>query len=156
VCVNKVIRFVGSPVLKLCLGKYSVCRSPSYAGPSGLLNIVPEGSTVAVLLLVPLLLLQNEHKCLEGMSAVAIHMRLVEVFGSIAIAYSSVTQISRSASCTCNFSAGPRRPANQQFEELIFDALENDLNAFVCQIVDVTRIPRTTVFMILANLLWFA
>jgi hypothetical protein len=34
----------------------------------------------------------------EGISAAAIHTRLVEILGSLALAYSSVTRIARSAS----------------------------------------------------------
>jgi hypothetical protein len=41
----------------------------------------------------------------EGMSAIAIHTRLVEIFDPAAFAYSSVKRITRSASWTSNPSA---------------------------------------------------
>jgi hypothetical protein len=67
----------------------------------------------------------------QGIVSVAIHMRFVEVFGPLAIAYSSVTRIARSASWTGNSSARPGMPANEQFDELILDTHEKDSNASV-------------------------
>jgi hypothetical protein len=46
----------------------------------------------------------------QGISAVTIHTRLVEIFGPLAIAYWSVTWIARSASWTGNSSARSGRP----------------------------------------------
>jgi hypothetical protein len=46
----------------------------------------------------------------ERMSAVVIHTRLVEIFGPLALAYSSVTRIARSARWTDNSLVRPGRP----------------------------------------------
>jgi hypothetical protein len=91
----------------------------------------------------------------QEISAVVIHTRLVEVFYFLAMAYSFVTQIMRSASWTGNSSARPGRPLNEQFVELILDAFEKDSNVSVRQIADITRIPPTKVFNILTNRLGF-
>jgi hypothetical protein len=47
--------------------------------------------------------------CEKRMLAIAMHTRLVEVFGLLAMVYSSVTRIARSASWTGNSSARPGR-----------------------------------------------
>jgi hypothetical protein len=46
----------------------------------------------------------------KRMSAVAIHMRLVDIFGPLAIGYSTVTKIARRTSWTDNSPVGPERP----------------------------------------------
>jgi hypothetical protein len=91
----------------------------------------------------------------EGTSAVAIYERLVEVFGPLAMAYSSVTRITRKASWTDNFPARLGRPRNEEFDQLVLDALEEEPNLSVRQISDRTRIPPTTVFNILSKRLGF-
>jgi hypothetical protein len=49
----------------------------------------------------------------EEMPVRAIHTRLVEIFGPLAVAYFSVTRIARSASWTGNYSArAGRSPVN--------------------------------------------
>jgi hypothetical protein len=78
-------------------------------------------------------------------------MRLVDVFGSLAIEYSSVTEITRRMSWTANSPARPGRHRNEQFDELVLDALENEPNASIGQISDKTRIPSTTVYNILSK-----
>jgi hypothetical protein len=98
-----------------------------------------------------LLLQLNE----EGISAVAIHMRLVDVFGLLAIGYFSVTKITRRTSWTANSPANPGRSRTEQFNELILDALENELTVSVRQINDIINIPLTTVYNILSKRLGF-
>jgi hypothetical protein len=82
----------------------------------------------------------------EWISAVAIRTRLVEVFGLLAFAYSSVTRIVRSMSWTDNCPARQGRPPNEIFDELILNALEEDPAASVRQIADRTKIATATVF----------
>jgi hypothetical protein len=91
----------------------------------------------------------------QEMLAVAIHTVLVEIFGLRTMAYLSLTQIARSTSWTGNSSARAGRPPDKQFDELVLGILENDSNASVRQIADMTRIPPTMVFGILANRLGF-
>jgi hypothetical protein len=71
------------------------------------------------------------------------------------MAYLSVTRIARSASLTDNSSATRGRSPDEQFEELILDALEKNSNVSVRQTTDMTRIPPTTMFSILTNRLGF-
>jgi hypothetical protein len=54
----------------------------------------------------------------QGMSAFAIHIKLVDIFGPLAMAYSSVTRMARSASWTGNSSAKPGRSPNEEFDKL--------------------------------------
>jgi hypothetical protein len=49
----------------------------------------------------------------EWMLVFAIHTRLVEIFDSLALAYSLVARIARSASLTDNSTAKPGRPTNE-------------------------------------------
>jgi hypothetical protein len=91
----------------------------------------------------------------ERISAVAIHTRLVGVFGPLGFAYSSVTSIVRSTSWTDNCPARQGTPPNEVFDELILNALEEDPAASVHQIADMTKITAATVFVILTNRLGF-
>jgi hypothetical protein len=79
------------------------------------------------------------------MSDVAIHMRLIEIFGHFVMAYSWMTRIARSSSWTGNSSARLGRPPNEQFDELILGAFEKGSIASVRQIADMTRILSTIV-----------
>jgi hypothetical protein len=85
------------------------------------------------------------------MSAFAIHTRLVEVFGPLAMRCSTVTKIARRTSWTENSPAGPERPTNQLFDKLTIDALEKDLIASVRRKADMKKIPSATVVSILTN-----
>jgi hypothetical protein len=87
----------------------------------------------------------------EMISAIAIHTRLVEVFGPLALAYLSVTRIVRSTSWTDNCPARQGMPPNEVFDKLILNALEEDPAASVRQIADRTKIATATVFLILTN-----
>jgi hypothetical protein len=91
----------------------------------------------------------------EGISAVAIHIRLVEVFGLLALVYLSMTRIVSGTSWTGNCPARQGRPSNEVFDELLFNALEEDPATSVCQIADRTQIAAATVFLILTNRLGF-
>jgi hypothetical protein len=91
----------------------------------------------------------------ERMSVVEIHTGLVEIFSLLALAYSSVTRIARSASWTDNSSMRPGRPANEQFDEFILNALEKDPIAFVRRIANMTKIAPAPVFYFLTNRLRF-
>jgi hypothetical protein len=91
----------------------------------------------------------------EGISAVAIHMRLFDVFGPLAIGYSSVTKITKRTSWMANSPARPGRSHNEQFDELVLDALENEPNVSIRQISNMTRIPSTKMHNILSKLLGF-
>jgi hypothetical protein len=51
----------------------------------------------------------------KGMSAVAIHIKLVQDFGPLAIGYSRITKIARRTSWTDNSPAGPERPPINYF-----------------------------------------
>jgi hypothetical protein len=88
------------------------------------------------------------------MSAVAIHTRLVQFFGTFAMRYLTVTKIARRTSWTENSPAGPERP-NKLFDELTLDGLKKDLIACVRRIVDMTKIPPAIVVSILTNPLGF-
>jgi hypothetical protein len=91
----------------------------------------------------------------EGMSAIAIHMRFVEIFSLLAIAYSTVIKIARRTSWIDNSPTTPGMTCNDQSDELILDTLENEPNDSVHQISDMTRIPATIVFNILSKRLEF-
>jgi hypothetical protein len=62
-----------------------------------------------------------------------------------------VTRIARSVGWTDNFPARPRRPANEKFDDLILDALENNPITSVRRIADMTYITVEKVFYILTN-----
>jgi hypothetical protein len=54
-----------------------------------------------------------------------------------------------------NSPARQGRPRNEQFDELVIDALENESNASIRQINDMAMIPSTMVYNILSKRLGF-
>jgi transposase len=88
----------------------------------------------------------------KGLTAKQIYKRLVEIFGLLAIAYSTVTKIQRKT-CSASSDEQPRnfggRPPNLDHDARILSVLQSNLNASVREIAYETPIPKSTVFNIL-------
>jgi histone-lysine N-methyltransferase SETMAR len=95
----------------------------------------------------------------EGMTAKAIHERLVEIFGLFAMPYSTVTRIFREI-CWTPFEQGSKnlggRPPNLEHDVQILYVLERHLNASVREIADEARIPKSIVFDVLRGRLHYS
>jgi histone-lysine N-methyltransferase SETMAR len=88
----------------------------------------------------------------EGLTAKAMHERLVEIFGPLAMPYSTVTRTFKET-CWTPFEQGSKqfggRPPNLEHDARFLYVLEKNPNASVCEIADEARIPKSIVFNVL-------
>jgi hypothetical protein len=95
----------------------------------------------------------------EDLTAKAIHERLVEIFGSLAMPHSTVTRTFRETCWTpCeqgSKSFGERLP-NLEHDARILCVLERNPNASVREIADEARIPKSTVFDVIRGRLHYS
>jgi hypothetical protein len=88
----------------------------------------------------------------EGLTTKEIHERLVEIFGRLAMPYSTVTRTSRETCRTASEDWSENsggRPLNFDHDARILSVLQENPNASVREIPDEKRIPKSNVFDIL-------
>jgi hypothetical protein len=90
----------------------------------------------------------------NGLPADLIHEHLVEVFGPLAMAYSTVTRTIRQLSWTTpeeqdDISKG--RPSDFRIDAAIQDVIDRDPGASVRQIAKELRLSSSTIFYVLTN-----
>jgi hypothetical protein len=95
----------------------------------------------------------------EGLSAKEIHERLVEIFGGLAMAYSTITRILRETCWTPSEERSQKfggRAPNFDHDRRILSVLAVIANASLREKAHETRIPKTTVFNILHGRLGYS